>query len=80
MNVSAIYQWFIRRWLAAVILAAISFWIGYWVSDRRLAKKVSESAQGQVKEFVMFCDRLGCLDRAKFDEALIEAKAAMEGN
>lgn len=79
MNVS-VYQWFIRRWLFAVILAAISFWIGYWVSDRRLAKKVSESAHGQVKEFVMFCDRLGCLDRAKLDEALIEAKAAMEGN
>jgi hypothetical protein len=40
--------------------------------------KVSESAQGQIKEFVMFCDRLGCLDRAKLDEALIEAKAAMK--
>ena len=80
MKPPAIYQWFIRRWLAAVILAAISFCLGFWISDRRLAKKVSESAQGQIKEFVMFCDRLGCLDRAKLDEALIEAKAAMEGN
>ena len=42
--------------------------------------KVSESAQGQVKEFVMFADSMGFLDRAKLDETLIEAKAAMEGN
>jgi hypothetical protein len=81
MNFLAINQWFNRPWLASVILAAaISFLLGFWISDRRLAKKVSESAQGQIKEFVMFCDRLGCLDRAKLDEALIEAKAAMEGN
>jgi hypothetical protein len=64
-------------WAAACI---ISFLLGFWISDRRLAKKVSESAQGQIKEFVMFCDRLGCLDRDKLDEALIEAKAAMDDN
>ena len=80
MNFLAINQWFIRRWLATIILAAISFCLGYWFSDRRLDAKVSESAQGQVKEFVMFCDRLGCLDRSKLDEALIEARAAMDDN
>jgi hypothetical protein len=72
-----------RRRVTLVIWAAaciISFLLGFWISDRRLAKKVSESAQGQVKEFVMFADGMGCLDRAKLDEALIEAKAAMEGN
>jgi hypothetical protein len=52
MNFLAINQWFIRRWLATIILAAISFCLGYWFSDRRLDAKVSESAQGQVKEFV----------------------------
>lgn len=59
-------------WAAACI---ISFLLGFWISDRRLAKKVSESAQGQVKEFVMFCDRLGFLDRQKLEEALIAAQA-----
>jgi hypothetical protein len=76
MNFLAIYQWFIRRGLFAVILAAaISFWLGYWVSDRRLAKKVSESAQGQVKDFVMFADSMGFIDRQKLEKALMEAQA-----
>ena len=75
MNFLAINQWFIRRWLATIILAAISFCLGYWFSDRRLDAKVSESAQGQVKEFVMFADSLGFLDRQKLEEALIEAQA-----
>ncbi len=76
MNVSAIYQWFNRRCLASVILAAaISFLLGFWISDRRLAKKVSESAQGQVKEFVMFADSMGFIDRQKLEEALNAAQA-----
>jgi hypothetical protein len=37
--------------------------------------KVSESAQGQVKDFVMFADSLGFLDRQKLEEALMEAQA-----
>jgi hypothetical protein len=80
MNVSAIYQWFNRRCLAAIILATISFWLGYWVGDCRLEARASESAQLQIHEFIEFADSLGCLDRDKLDEALIEAKAAMEGN
>jgi hypothetical protein len=75
MNVSVIYQWFNRRWLAAVILAAISFWIGYWVSDRRLEARASESAQLQIHEFIKFADGLGFLDRQKLEEALFAAKA-----
>jgi hypothetical protein len=75
-----IYQWFIRRWLFAIILAAISFLFGFWISDRRLAKKVSESAQLQIHKFIEFADRLGFLDRANLDEALIGARAAMDDN
>ena len=75
MNFLAINQWFNRRWLAAIILAIISFCLGFWVSDRRMDAKVSESAQGQVKEFVMFADELGFLDRQKLEEALIAAQA-----
>ncbi len=74
MNVSAIYQWFIRR-LAAVILAAISFWIGYWVSDCRLEARASESAQLQIHEFIEFADGMGFLDRQKLEEALMAAQA-----
>jgi hypothetical protein len=75
MNVSAIYQWFMRRWLFAIILAAISFWIGYWVSDLRLEAKVSESAQLQIHAFIEFADGLGFLDRQKLEDALMEAQA-----
>ena len=70
-----INQWFNRPWLASVILAAISFLFGFWISDRRLAKKVSESAQGQVKDFVMFADGMGFIDRQKLEEALNAAQA-----
>ena len=75
MNVFVINQWFIRRWLAAVILAAISFWIGYWASGHRFKVKVSESAQLQIHEFIEFADSLGFLDRQRLEEALIAAKA-----
>ena len=75
MNVSAIYQWFIRRWLFAVILAAISFCLGFWISDRRLEARASESAQLQIHEFIEFADGMGFLDRQKLDEALMEAQA-----
>jgi hypothetical protein len=61
------------------VVCIISFWIGYWASDRRLETRASESARIQVKEFVMFADGMGFLDRAKLDEALIAARA-IEGN
>lgn len=70
-----IYQWFNRPWLASVILAAISFCLGFWVSDRRLNAKVSESAQLQIHEFIEFADGMGFIDRQKLEEAIIAARA-----
>jgi hypothetical protein len=76
MKRPTINQWFIRRWLATIILAAaISFCLGYWISDRRLEAKVSESAQLQIHEFIEFADGMGFLDRQKLEEALIAAQA-----
>jgi hypothetical protein len=59
-------------WAAACI---ISFLFGFWISDRRMEAKVSESAQLQIHEFIEFADGMGFLDRQKLEEALIEAQA-----
>ncbi len=67
-------QWSRRRWLWVSALGCLlSFSLGFWVSDRRLDERALESGRRQVEEFVVFCDRLGVLDRARLEEALITA-------
>jgi hypothetical protein len=74
MNGVSVYQWFVR-WLAAIILATISFCLGFWVSDRRLEARAAESAQLQIHEFIEFADGMGFIDRQKLEKALMEAQA-----
>ena len=59
-----------RRWLVVVILAAASFGLGFWASDRRMADKVDEAAQRRIGEFVRIADSLGILDRRRLEEVL----------
>ena len=76
MTPHTIIQWFSqqenRRWLGVVILvAAASFWLGYWTSDRRLADKMDEAARRRVEEVLRIGDQLGFIDRKRLNEVLI---------
>lgn len=66
-------QWSRRQWLGVALACLASAGLGYWASDRRLGRLAKESGQRQVEEFVAFADRLGALDRARIEEALIVA-------
>jgi hypothetical protein len=62
--------------LLAACVSAASFAAGVWVGGCRLEARVREAADVRMLEFVQYCDRLGVLDRAGLEEALVTASEA----
>ena len=69
-----VIQWNYRQWVFVALACLASFALGFWIADRRQAGLVDEATRRQVEEIVLFADRLGVLDKARLEEALITAK------